>query len=282
MSKIAIVIPTIRKKQIKKFLKEWKDEFRYCNVYVVWDTPKGWKEIEDDLGSKSWVVSKKNSGIRIYGFLKAYRDGADYIISLDDDCMPDTPDFVRKHIEALNKRVPTSWVYTLPSIYTRGFPYDIRRESQVMLNMGLWNGVPDLDAPTQLLTEITNYKNADNKSQVVPKGSYFPFCSMNFSFRRELTPHLYFPLMGMGQPYDRFDDIWAGVLVKRYLDKNNYAATFGRPYIRHERASNVYVNLQKEAKGLEVNEEFWKKMPKGNYFKQLGRAQKIWRLLFQQ
>lgn len=278
---ISIVVPTIRKKQIKKFLEAWKDEFKDCKVYVIWDTPKGWKEIENDLGKDAWIISRKNAGCRIYGFLKAYRDGADYIISLDDDCMPDSKDFVKTYIEALNRKVPTSWVYTLPEIWTRGFPYKLRRESQVMLHMGLWEGVPDLDAPTQLFVPLDNYK-CSVKNKIVPKGIYFPFCSMNFGFRRELTPHLYFPLMGEGQPYDRFDDIWAGVLVKRYLDKNNYAVTYGKPYVRHDRASNVYTNLRKEASGLEVNEEFWKKMPKGDYFKKLKKAQKIWRSLFPQ
>ncbi len=49
-------------------------------------------------------------------------------------------------------------------------------------------------------------------------GSYFPMCSMNLAWRPEFTAAMYFLLMGPDQPFDRFGDIWGGVLAKRVAD----------------------------------------------------------------
>ena len=41
---------------------------------------------------------------------------------------------------------------------------------------------------------------------------------MSLAFRIEALPLMYLPLMGEGQPYDRFDNIWGGVIAKRVCD----------------------------------------------------------------
>src|SRR3972149_1918637 len=97
--KIFLVIPTIRD---LNFLKSWKDEFKNCHLIVVVDGGKenvkvpnknflsithfNWKDIDRDLGKNSWIIPRRNAGIRNYGFLKAYEMGADVILTLDDDC----------------------------------------------------------------------------------------------------------------------------------------------------------------------------------------------------
>jgi hypothetical protein len=58
-------------------------------------------------------------------------------------------------------------------------------------------------------------------------------------------------------PFDRFGDIWCGILMKKCADILGKSVSTGLPYIRHERASNPFTNLKKEANGLEVNEKFW-------------------------
>jgi reversibly glycosylated polypeptide/UDP-arabinopyranose mutase len=109
----------------------------------------------------------------------------------------------------------------------------------------------------------------------------------------------YFPLMGEGQPYRRFDDIWFGIIFKKICDHLNYYITCGHPFIEHRKASHPLVNLVKEAPGIKMNETFWQivdkieltcKTPKDcmfeigeglfkeddPYIKRLGQAITIW------
>jgi len=171
----------------------------------------------------------------------------------------------------------------------------------VAVNHGLWNGVPDFDAATQLVAGRVEIRGGWS-DQTIPRGSYFPMCSMNLAWRREFTPAMYFLLMGRDYPFDRFGDIWAGVLAKRVADHLGLAMNSGRPAVSHERASNVFANLAKESRGLEVNETFWRavdsvvltaesvagaygqlaeRLPlEGERFGQLRRAMRTWADLF--
>jgi hypothetical protein len=63
-------------------------------------------------------------------------------------------------------------------------------------------------------------------------------------------------------PFDRFGDIWCGIIMKKLADIMGYRVATGMPYIRHERASNPFTNLKKEANGIEVNETFWEHVDK--------------------
>ena len=123
----------------------------------------------------------------------------------------------------------------------------ILRES---VNVGLWNGVPDVDAPTGLNMERFDTKWTTLEG-VVPIGTYIPMCGMNLAFRRWMAPAMYFLLMGhlayeKDFPYDRFGDIWCGILAKKIMDHNRLAMLFGYPIVHHKRASNVWRNLEKE------------------------------------
>jgi hypothetical protein len=47
-------------------------------------------------------------------------------------------------------------------------------------------------------------------------------CGMNIGWKRELTSAMYFMLMGKDKNeknwgFDRFDDIWAGIFVKKIV-----------------------------------------------------------------
>ena len=77
--------------------------------------------------------------------------GADVVITLDDDCFPvgDPADFVAAHLDVLGG-VPR-WESTVPGLRVRGLPYgNLGSSAGVELNMGLWKGVPDLDARTTM------------------------------------------------------------------------------------------------------------------------------------
>jgi reversibly glycosylated polypeptide/UDP-arabinopyranose mutase len=141
------------------------------------------------------------------------------------------------------------------------------------------------------------------ETRVMPRGQYFPFCGMNFAFKKEATPMCLFALMGQGSPFGRFDDIWFGVICKKICDHLNYFITCGKPYIYHSKASDAFNNLVKEAPGIKFNENFWQTVDdivlKGTtsvdcmkeigdalekqdeeYLKKLGKAIQIWANLF--
>lgn len=321
---VALVIPTIRD---LTFLKDWEDQFRDVTLFVCEDRPNksvfvpkigkktyhySWHEIETDLGKNAWIIPRKVSAIRNYGFLQAYRLGFKYIITLDDDCFPvkDHP-LVELHSHNLSISVPQKWTNTYPDsrhLYTRGMPYTNRQEQPVMLSHGLWTHVLDHDGPTHLQHLHFHAKFAEHFLQILPSGSYFPMCSMNVAFRREITPIMYFPLMGENAQgkkwgYDRFDDIWAGIFAKKIMDHLRYGAVNGAPFVEHRKASDPFKNLQKEAKGIEMNEIIWQatdkvqltqktpatcylelakkiQFPNEPYFRKLKKAMKIWAELF--
>ncbi|KAG6429807.1 hypothetical protein SASPL_107860 [Salvia splendens] len=90
----------------------------------------------------------------------------------------------------------------------------------------------------------------------IPKGTLFPMCGMNLGFNRDLIgPAMYFGLMGDGQPIGRYDDMWAGWCTKVICDHLNLGIKTGLPYIWHSKASNPFVNLKKEYKGIYWQED---------------------------
>lgn len=320
----AVVIPTIR---TLSFLQEWKSQFKDVSLLIIEDHPRQeiktpkkigrtthhytWKEIHQDFGKDEWIFSRQNAGIRSYGFWKAYKLGFDSIITIDDDCYPVENFFVQKHIQHLAGKVPNRWVNTFPHpsyIYTRGIPYNVRNQSNIGISHGLWSNKIDLDGQTQLKSGEINIHPYPEMVQIIPRGAYFPLCSMNLAFRKELTPILYFPLMGKDPAgrawgYDRFDDIWAGLFAKKIMDHLGYGVVSGSPFVEHRKASDPYINAEKEKAGILTNEVIWKQVdnvhltqqspvlcykelaykiqfPKEQYFRYLKKAMLLWADLF--
>lgn len=88
------------------------------------------------------------------------------------------------------------------------------------------------------------------------QGTLYPMCGMNLAFERDLIgPALYFGLMGEGQPIGRYDDMWAGWCSKVICDHLGLGCKTGLPYLWHSKASNPFVNLKKEYKGIFWQEE---------------------------
>ena len=99
----------------------------------------------------------------------------------------------------------TSAVATSGTI-PRGVPYFARaRRQRCVLSHGLWTNVIDYDAVTQL-TQVRQPSDVGFPEQTIARGSYFPMCGMNLAWRPELTPAMYFLLMGKDWGVDRFGD----------------------------------------------------------------------------
>jgi len=258
---IAVVVPTIRIDSLFiDFKNAWQPLFDKHNVELI---------VIDDTGDRPQVIhngekkdlqheliSNKCAGVRQLGFLyiaKCLPD-VEYIITLDDDETP-IGDPIQDHIDQLNRRVPISWISTGVDEYFRGFPYGVRTESPVMISHGVWDGSYDWDAPSQLLkgdTKVDFYKG------VIPKGIYTPLCGMNFAFRREALPYIYFAPVGHFKGAERWDDIYMGILTIKKFAELNWAITTGYAKVLHTRASNPFTSLAKECVGILHGEEFYK------------------------
>lgn len=279
--KAAVVVPTNRPERLKQFFSAWCWQFykpEAVRLIVVEDAPTKtfalpeWVEhychgdIFERLGDKASCIPTKSGGIRDFGFWLAGKDESiDMIVSLDDDVLPITyVDFLAEHWRALETPQLQHWWPVVDEFSLRGFPYGIRDDIakvKPMLNHGLWQGFPDIDAVLQMseleAERIFRQKMADTPThQLIPRGYYFTLCGMNFACRREVAPFIYFPKLPNG--LKRWDDIWMGVIFKRIADLFGWAVTSGEPQLHHERASDPINNLRQEFLGYGLNEQLWK------------------------
>lgn len=182
--KIVAVVPTIRPESMRQFRTAWSHLFEKHGVTLVtvWDGEEPEIEHGDHLKYKAfeknpWSIDpshrdlfcRRTDAIRNVGFVAAAALGADFVLTLDDDCQPVPRDFtypggpvagiplswydpIQTHLDALSLRVPLSWMNTAHcgAEYLRGVPYGVRDEAPVMLSHGVWVGVPDFDGETQL------------------------------------------------------------------------------------------------------------------------------------
>ncbi len=314
-----IVIPTIRD---LNFLEQWRWAFEDHHLIIVQDgdpsreisVPSGynydlydWNDIENDLGEDRWIISKRDSACRCYGFLKAE---SEYVYTIDDDCLPakdpegNRMNPIRKHRENLESPAHPEFFNTLyDQEFVRGYPFSRREGVATAISHGLWLHIPDFDAPTQMVKP--NWRNTKYVDivQTIPYKTLFPMCGMNLAFNRKLIgPAMYFGLMGKNYPWGRYDDMWAGWCAKTICDHLNYGIKTGVPYIRHEKASNWQSNFQKEKNGIiwqedivpffeeveltnssmidcyfELSEKVEKELVEiDEYFSELSEAMRIW------
>ncbi len=242
-----------------------------------------WEDV--DKKEWSWIIPRRSDTVRSFGYWWAWDKGYQYLMTLDDDCYPaqgyESPDEMHKSF-----LTRTKWFNTLNNVRPRGVPYFNTGKRDVHVNHGIWQGVLDYDAPQQLVDPVPEAYTHDNR--IVPHGAYHPFCGMNVMWRREAIPLSYHLLMGQmlpeatnfghpagwikpnvdtfpvialdKLPFDRFGDIWCGIIQKKICDHLGWVVSSGTPYIHHDRASNPFTNLRKEANGIEVNEWFWEKI----------------------
>lgn len=311
MSQIAIVVPSCREDSLERFLEAWRTLFfkHRVTLIIVKDGTepvvqvRTYYELEyresghttafDILGQDADLIFNKTDACRNLGFAliaRHYRQ-IKYVISLDDDVAPiDGTDPIAGHITVLRRKVPIHWMNTAGEgqQYMRGFPYEIREEAPVHFSHGVWHGVPDLDAVTQLSHPelVGDYKGPFFVGPI-PKGVLAPICGMNVAFTLDALPFVYYAPMGpKAFGLGRWADIFMGIDVKRDFDKIGWAMFTGDPActINHTRASNVWKNLQQEAEVLKLNETYWKGDESSHvkYFKLYRECRERWRALCDQ
>lgn len=252
------------------FLKEW-EELKDTEIIIMQDigpkppVPSGFNvtifdhdDVKADLGVNDWIIPSQTSACRSYGYYKAWQRQPDYIMTVDNDCYPERSDYWKDgHVQMLNSPVTLDWINTAKEPYLRGFPYTIRDNTPVILNHGLWSNIPDLDGQSMLKYPDLRF-DPSKQNMAMPRYSFFPMCGMNLAWRAELTPALYFGLFGPTYGFDQFDDIWAGVLVKKIVDHLRFGVRSGFPSVEHRKQSDAQTNIRKQTPGMAMNETFWR------------------------
>ena len=280
---IGICVPTIRERQITQFLKEWapywssSEQEAYKVILFMHEDhpakifqlpqPDGLElihtchaDIHEALGKNEWIISRHSGACRSFPMYMAWQQGCTYILTLDDDCYPAEgygESFLSTHLAAFNQEI---WFRTISGEEPRGVPYGDRGHLPVLLNHGLWVGNPDLDGPTSLVRSRKPGSVVLRASrEVIPPGMWFTLSAMNVCYHRSAIPAAYNLLMGVETfGFDRFDDIWSGLLLKRIADHLGLYVTNGLPFVRHAKASDPLQNLNKEALGIQIHEGFWR------------------------
>src|SRR5262245_34460920 len=247
--KTALVVPTCRPAGVKQFLQAWQP-FSWHETFVVVDLPEPINGLPSTVRQFCWadldqhptaeLFSRRDAACRCFGFLQAAANGADMIFSLDDDCFPlvSAAAWVRGHQQNL-KEVP-AWISSVPGLRVRGLPYrPYSRALRVGVSMGLWANHADLDACSRLVSS-PDYFEPPCGIRVMSICQLFPFCGMNFAFRREVLHAMYFPRMGQDSPYSRFDDIWCGLVAQIVLHHLGFRFTVGEPFVCHRGAGDVF------------------------------------------
>lgn len=276
---IVVVVPTIRyETEYQEFLKAWDEQFRAFSVDLITIEDGDVQKIhlrsynskgsiehptptpEGLMGDALHLVPKKSPACRNLGFAWiAYGwrlQDVDMVLTLDDDTRP-FGDTIGDHLRQLRRRVPVSWLSSTADgeMFMRGFPYVLREEAPVWVSHGVWHGVPDLDAATQLV--LGEHHSPSFYKGPVPKGIYMPICGMNLAFRPEALPYIYYAPVVDFPGAQRFDDIWMGIHLVNRAAEHKFAIVTGYAAVKHERASNVWKNLQQEAVGMQLNEAYW-------------------------
>lgn len=216
---------------------------------------------EDELGPemyKRFEMFHKSSSCKNFGHWYAYKEGYDYIITLDNDCIVEDG-FIRLHLENLNEEV-SGWVNPIEGSgwFSRGFPYSERNARPVAINMGLWDKSLDLYG-----SDLLKYKGKTPQlPQVQVKAASqgaLPLSGMNVGMKRDVVPaFIYLPNFKNGDEFfTRHDDIWGGYIVQKIIHLKKDRLTYGHPIVEHETVVDAADDAAKEVPMIKYETAFY-------------------------
>jgi len=215
---------------------------------------------------------------RNVGMLWAYEEGADIIITLDDDNLATTNDMIGAHeVVGTSPELPTyessSGWFNVCSIleekhgvefYHRGYSPAHRWEnsrissnratSNIVVNAGLWLDNPDVDAITRLERTpcVTGYKPGHPATIALALGTWSPFNCQNTALARKVLP-AYFLSPHIG----RHSDIFASYVIARLTEYFQDGISFGDPLVFHARnPHDLWKDLDAEREGMRLTDSF--------------------------
>jgi hypothetical protein len=221
------------------------------------------------LGFSPELVPYDSDNRRNVGYLMAAEDGADFLISIDDDnYCPENEDFFQAHTIVCGRPQPsrvidssTGWFNICElldmdragTVYPRGFPYYARhrkarlaaqqRESVVRINAGLWLQEPDLDGITWLALPV-RARSFSGDSIVLGERTWSPVNTQNTGLHRDVIPAYYFLPMGhslAGMRIDRYGDIFSGYFSQACARHLGHTVRIGTPVADHRRNAHHYL-----------------------------------------
>jgi len=280
--KIATVMPTMRDaKSLDKFV-----EIAPKNVdFIVISQEKLSKKFEQtiefsdqEVFKKSWIFNRMTK--REYGYLYAYQNDYDIIITIDDDVYPTNDTYFQDF-----ERILTSFdnnIFNILDLYdnvppevhqhgARGHPTEIRSKNYpVVVNQGLWYG--DLDLPAKTIQDL---KSTDGKippptsntkiygDRIIPPFKLTTVCGMNLGFKKETVPAMKLAFQDPdGVGIARYDDIWQGLFIKKILDKLEKRMSAGSPVVTHDKEPrDLQKDINYETKGDMLNNYLYEYLP---------------------
>lgn len=217
---------------------------------------------------------------RNIALLEAIKWGADVIVSIDDDNIPNGDGGVGgpyfwwfqrllggypfRGVKVSSAR---GWfdVGRLLEPYSphRGYPLHYRNDlwradpvSSVKVGVaaGICLGDPDIGATTRMenAPEVHRVSQLLESGIVVDPQTKTVFNSQNTAFIRELAPAM-FMMPGVG----RYDDIYASLICQRVMRERGLHVHFGKPFVWQQRnPHNLVRDLRQEIDGMESIERF--------------------------
>ena len=197
---------------------------------------------------------------RNIGILRAYEEGADVMITIDDDNLLAAEDVVAWHGVRTTFRLPiygssSGWFNVCSMLreqngvefYHRGYSPRNKwdksayidsqnHNARVVANAGLWYNNPDTDAVTRLERKLNVVgfggdmdKIQDGTFGLAP-GTWSPFNCQNTALAREVVPAYFMsPYIG------RHSDIFASYVIARLAEHFGDIISFGMPLANHAR-----------------------------------------------
>ncbi len=215
----------------------------------------------------SETIGWKTPRRRPIAWLRAVELGPDYILSIDDDNIPE-PDYFERWHQILTE--PVSRVVTAPGagnaspwhnylrtsdapieIYPRGFPIPFRRVTateirradaavlpeQIGIFQGISLGDPDIDGMTRLVYPQRLPLGAIGDKNYCLRDVWSPYNMQNTVFAKIL-----FPLPILWPHAAQFDDIYASFVWQKVLFNNGLFTHIGDPVNRQDRGIRDILN----------------------------------------
>ena len=261
-----IVIPD-KKTPLEVFLR--CSELRKRGLHVFCPPIEEQERILQRLGFPPNLVPYNSDNRRNVGYLMAVEDGADFLISIDDDnYCPAKEDFFAEHSVVCREpqrydvvESASGWFNLCDllrldqtyQVYPRGFPYfALPRESElsirpqdatVRINAGMWLQEPDLDGITWLAAPI-RARFFKGKSIVLGESTWSPVNTQNTALHRDVIPSYYFLPMGhslSGLKIERYGDIFSGYFSQACAKHMGHSIRAGSPVADHRRNAHRYL-----------------------------------------
>jgi len=191
---------------------------------------------------------------KMIGYLKAIKNGANYIVETDDDNIPKDkwifPEF--EHIYACTHEdrgfINIYQLYTKQKIWPRGLPLRlIKKQFEIEKNLivknckvGIWQGLADEDPDVDAIYRLTNNAPCcftERDPVVLSKGTISPFNTQNTMIRKELFPLMYLPTYVTF----RFTDILRGLIAQPIMWLYGYQLGFINATVIQKRNPHDYM-----------------------------------------